>query len=124
MKTLRVYIAVILAITFIGITFQSAFIQISYDLNKGFISQELCVNKDKPNLNCEGKCYLKKQLNKAQDQKEECNNSQSNKLTISWSVADMNVTTLGLYQSHHNTLFAEVICIPSSFVKEIEHPPA
>lgn len=124
MKTLRSYIAVILAVTFIGITFQSAFIQISYDLNKGFIAQELCVNKDKPDLNCEGKCYLKKQLNKAQDHKQERNSSQNSKLTISWSVADMNVTSLGLYQSQHNNLFAEVVCNPSTFVKEIEHPPA
>lgn len=124
MKTLKAHIAVILAVTFLGITFQSAFIQISYDLNKGFIAQELCVNKDKPSLNCEGKCYLNKQLKKAQQQKQDRQGQESNKPTITWSVADVNVTSLGLYQLQYNNSFAEVICNPSSFVKEIEHPPA
>lgn len=36
----------------------------SYFANKAYIAAVLCVNKDKPQLQCEGKCYLKKQLSK------------------------------------------------------------
>lgn len=39
----------------------------SYYLNKTYISQELCVNKAKPRVQCNGKCYLKKQLKKEED---------------------------------------------------------
>ena len=37
----------------------------SYFANKAYIAAVLCENKDKPQLECEGKCYLKKQLSKA-----------------------------------------------------------
>lgn len=33
-----------------------------YELNYDYYSQELCENKDKPALHCEGKCMLSKQL--------------------------------------------------------------
>lgn len=36
-----------------------------YVNNKAYVSNELCVNKDVPESTCHGKCYLKKQLNKA-----------------------------------------------------------
>lgn len=35
-----------------------------YYINKDFIANVLCVNKDKPKLHCEGKCHLTKQLEK------------------------------------------------------------
>ncbi|WP_299760746.1 hypothetical protein [uncultured Pontibacter sp.] len=38
----------------------------SYFANKSYIAAVLCENKAKPELQCEGKCYLKKQLKKAE----------------------------------------------------------
>lgn len=35
-----------------------------YALNYNYISQELCKNKSRPQLLCNGKCYLKKELAK------------------------------------------------------------
>ena len=43
-----------------------------YELNKDYVADVLCINKDKPELNCKGKCYLNKQLKKA-------DNTESNK---------------------------------------------
>ena len=37
-----------------------------YVLNYKKIVNELCVNKDKPKLNCDGKCYLMQLINKKQ----------------------------------------------------------
>lgn len=45
-------------VTYQGIVFSS------YFANKAYIAAVLCENKDKPQLGCEGKCYLKKQLSK------------------------------------------------------------
>lgn len=39
-----------------------------YYANKGYISSILCENKEKPQLHCNGKCYLKKQLKKAEEE--------------------------------------------------------
>lgn len=36
-----------------------------YNINIEYIISELCENKDKPELNCKGKCYLKKKMGEA-----------------------------------------------------------
>ena len=41
---------------------------IDYHINKEVITSKFCVNKNKPKLKCNGKCYLSKQLKKAADQ--------------------------------------------------------
>lgn len=49
------------------ILFQCSFktaITVSFFMNKDYIARILCINKDKPRLNCNGKCYLQKQLEK------------------------------------------------------------
>jgi hypothetical protein len=37
---------------------------IEYALNQDYIANFLCVNKKKPELNCNGKCYLMKEVKK------------------------------------------------------------
>tara|TARA_R110002049_G_scaffold309179_1_gene518024 strand:+ start:36782 stop:37159 length:378 start_codon:yes stop_codon:yes gene_type:complete len=39
-----------------------------YVMNYDYIKNVLCENKDKPQLNCDGKCYLAKQLAKESQQ--------------------------------------------------------
>ncbi len=43
---------------------------VNYELRKDFIIKNYCVNKDKPELHCDGQCYLAKQI-KAAEQKDE-----------------------------------------------------
>ncbi|WP_413998030.1 hypothetical protein ACMDB5_09535 [Flavobacterium sp. W1B] len=40
---------------------------VEYVVNYDYISKVLCVNKEKPKLHCDGKCYLMKELVKASD---------------------------------------------------------
>lgn len=42
-----------------------------YVVNYDYISTVLCENKEKPQLQCNGKCYLAKQLKKSAEQGEE-----------------------------------------------------
>ncbi len=41
-----------------------------YQANKAYIAKVLCVNKNRPSLHCDGKCYLAKKL-KAAEEKEQ-----------------------------------------------------
>jgi len=41
-----------------------------YQLNKKYIARVLCENRDKPQLNCDGKCYLAKKLQAQQDRQD------------------------------------------------------
>ena len=38
-----------------------------YELNKEYVAKNLCENRNKPQMKCCGKCYLKKQLRKAEE---------------------------------------------------------
>ena len=40
---------------------------IEYAINKDYIAQNLCINRDNPHSCCQGKCYLEKQLKKSSD---------------------------------------------------------
>ena len=42
--------------------FKPLFPYLEYAFNKSFIIQQLCENRTKPELNCEGSCYLSKRL--------------------------------------------------------------
>jgi hypothetical protein len=42
-----------------------------YALNKEFIAEVLCVNQDKPELKCNGKCYLKEQLEQSAEKEQQ-----------------------------------------------------
>lgn len=41
-----------------------------FNSNRAYIARVLCKNRDKPALNCNGKCYLAKKLKQQQDQKD------------------------------------------------------
>lgn len=41
-------------------------ISVYYHLNKAEITQKLCENKGRPQMHCNGHCYLSKQLKKAE----------------------------------------------------------
>ena len=45
--------------------FKPVFPLASYIVQYDYIVNELCVNRDKPDLKCNGKCHLKDQLAKA-----------------------------------------------------------
>ena len=41
-------------------------IGVYFHVNKEFISKQLCVNRNNPQVHCNGHCYLSKQLKKAE----------------------------------------------------------
>lgn len=46
-------------------------IRVGYELNKEYIIKNLCENRDKPQLNCEGKCHLSKSVKAANQESPE-----------------------------------------------------
>lgn len=57
-------------------------------LNKEFIATTLCINKDKPELECDGRCYLEDQLNKQDEQEEKLPSQLNEKYEISFLVTN------------------------------------
>lgn len=49
---------------------------LDYEIRKDFIIQNYCENKDRPELHCDGKCYLAKRIEAAQSEDEKQANDQ------------------------------------------------
>ncbi|MDR7131440.1 hypothetical protein J2X69_003804 [Algoriphagus sp. 4150] len=49
-------------------------IQGNYELNKAYIIENFCINKDKPAMNCDGKCFLAERM-KAEKEKQDANST-------------------------------------------------
>lgn len=56
--------ALILTLFFLVVQFRTTLVQLDYVLNKDFIIAELCVEREKEESTCDGKCHLKKELAK------------------------------------------------------------
>lgn len=53
-----------------------------YELNKDYISKVLCINRDKPEMHCNGQCYLKKKLQENQQRKDGENGTSANRMDV------------------------------------------
>ena len=55
----------------LGNTFSSNCVLLEYALHKKFIAANLCENRGRPEMKCEGKCYLCKRINKENSKDQE-----------------------------------------------------
>ncbi|HWB63149.1 MAG TPA: hypothetical protein VG603_06555 [Chitinophagales bacterium] len=60
------FIAILIVAGIIGQSAVNVGISIYYHLDQKYIAQQLCVNRNNPQLHCNGHCYLVKQLKKAE----------------------------------------------------------
>lgn len=66
-------------------TIYGIFWQVKFHLNQREIVRMECVNKNRPELHCNGKCYLAKQLQKAEEQLDEKKQASSRSLeNLKW----------------------------------------
>ena len=59
--------ALLLSIVILAQSVVGTLVVVRYQANKKYIASTLCENRNKPSKKCEGKCYLKKQLKKAEE---------------------------------------------------------
>lgn len=94
-----------------------------YNINIEYIISELCENKDKPELKCNGKCYLKKKLGKADEAEKQ-----------SAGILKQSELPAFISNSYHpeSIRYIEIIILPGyqkdlyslSLSKAIFHPPS
>ena len=65
------FIAIFLLLTLHGHPIANGVVIIDFLLNQEHIKEFLCINKEKPELACNGKCYLTKQLEETQNKREQ-----------------------------------------------------
>ena len=75
--------ATILLLFFVTIqTFTSFVYDAAYSLNKTYVANTLCINKQQPQMHCDGKCFLAKEKQNEQKQDQQSNNTKREKFEV------------------------------------------
>ncbi|ACT93462.1 hypothetical protein [Dyadobacter fermentans] len=79
---MRTFIVYIWLITTILPTFSQWGTIAYYNVNKEYITRVLCQNRDKPQLHCNGKCYLAKKLKEQQKKQDQQTSSRVESIPV------------------------------------------
>ena len=63
-------------------TFSREVLVVDFTLNRAAITARFCVNKARPQLHCDGKCYFAKQLKKQEERENKAPNSLKERLEM------------------------------------------
>ncbi|WP_316811564.1 hypothetical protein [Pedobacter heparinus] len=74
-------LSILLLFSLLTANCSNLFVYLGFEVNQNYIAKELCINRDKPEMNCNGKCYLMKKLKQAEE-KEQKQERQSQKVQI------------------------------------------
>jgi hypothetical protein len=99
-KQIAVFILIILVA---AQTFSKWLIVLEYKVNQDYIAKNLCKNRNKPKLHCNGKCQLAKKL--AEDQKENAPDNSQGKLKFTEVIFYLDQTL------QHSRLLENVTCM-------------
>jgi hypothetical protein len=72
---LKKALSILLAVLIVSQMMVNVGIGVYYHLNKQYIVQQLCINKNNPAIHCDGHCYLSKQLKKAEQNEKQSTQS-------------------------------------------------
>ncbi|MDX1363321.1 MAG: hypothetical protein R3243_03860 [Arenibacter latericius] len=99
-----------------------------YIVNYDYIVTNLCENRNRPTLNCDGKCYLSKQLAK-ETESEDKNPFDGKRLLTDiqlFNPEDLDIVQCGLDFGDHfvvNNFKMENVLISRLFTSDIAQPP-
>lgn len=112
---------ILLIIGVLNLSLKIAVIQFEYTFKNQAFTEKYCINKDKPELKCNGKCHLKKSSSENQNQSENSLNS------IYDLIFDTNFNVIKIKTPLIFTYKEKIIsfenCKKSIFNKIIDHPP-
>lgn len=115
-------IAISLLIIFSLASIKEATMYAFFKINQSAIVELFCINKEEPELKCEGKCHLSAQIAKANDSEKEENASIYEQLE--WHINSLEVEDLLSCFDNFEVKNAVYLKLTSTLLYcEISHPP-
>ncbi|PSL45626.1 hypothetical protein CLV51_104332 [Chitinophaga niastensis] len=102
------------------------FVMLDFYLNQQYIAANLCENRNKPEMHCNGKCHLKKQLNE-EDKKNQENPERraDNKSEIFYPLTnEAHIASPPMTADNKSYHYPNVIGIPVDQPSDLFRPPA
>lgn len=122
-KVLKRFSTIILLTIIFLQTFSSFVIQADYFLNKTYIARVLCINKEKPKMHCNGKCYLARQLKEQEKHDQQVPNPKREKFEVLPFFLPKQFALAGIYLSDKVEFACTQEMISSALIRSVFHPP-
>jgi hypothetical protein len=97
-----------------------------YQLNKAYIARVLCENRDRPELHCDGQCFLAKRLKAQQDKQDKETTERVQNIPFVQLYVEAASVFLFAPAIHHQTgdpLFAYLLAVVSRPLDGLFRPP-
>ena len=115
-------VAILLLLCSVSISLSQLFVIAGFEMNQGYIAKELCVNRDRPQLHCNGKCYLMKKLKQAQE-KEQKQENQNQKIQLQEAIVTLPFSFKQYAIAATHLRVPLTTGMPVSQINSISHPP-
>lgn len=96
---------------------------VGYELNKKYIIENLCENRSKPQMHCNGKCHLAKEFSKEEKKEKSPANLLKEESEITLFSANTFVTAPALFTEKNEYSIFYLLTTHTAFLKSVEHPP-
>ena len=105
-------------------TFSRFVIEADYFFNKNYITKVLCINKAKPKMHCNGKCYLSRQLKEQEKQEQQIPDSRKINFEVAPFFLPKPFSLPNVYYSSIKVQYLPTVDVLSStFLRSVFHPP-
>ena len=117
--------ASILLIALLAQTCSRYLVILNYEMNKDYIAKNLCENRNKPCCCCHGKCFLKKQLAKAdKEQSPSSDNSQKDRNEVLFFAEEKTTSAVKFFETiKRNYFLLNNSFSPQNLYGSVFHPP-
>ncbi len=119
MGKLKAYFFLVIVTVF---TFSQVLVVASFLSNRTFIAKNLCENIDRPELECNGKCFLMKKLKEDEEQKS-TDQSVSTEVIFFLNQQQISVNIQKQFIEERQSVFAESAIVLDGYSISIFHPP-
>ncbi|WP_439474140.1 hypothetical protein [Algoriphagus formosus] len=121
---LRSLIYITLAWTMVLNSMVYSVIKVNFSINRKYIIENFCINKDKPELACDGKCFLMQKINEEKERQESLPAFTFNKdfgvfISPSFEISEV-ALSFNPYLKHSSMYFNR---FGQNVFFTIEHPP-
>lgn len=93
-------ICLLFALVYVAFSMRAAFVFVDYQVNYEFYSQVLCENKNKPELQCNGKCHMMKEMAETKDDEAKGQTSEFHRIRLVEIIHEVKIVSFIKSEKH------------------------
>ncbi len=110
----------------LAVNFSTAFVYVGFKVNQPYIAKTLCINRNRPWLHCNGKCYFMRKIKQAEEnEKKQAEKDSSIRMEVSFFQEPYSITFIEpvILEANKSTFPRYIYQYSSSYTETIFRPP-